>query len=63
MEPAPALEFDGTAFPAAVAPLTWDLAANAVAANPEILRKSRLLWSGNVGSFGWMLVVEYYLKT
>jgi hypothetical protein len=63
MEPALALELDGPAFAAAVAPLTGVLAASAVAANPEILRKSRLLWSGNVGSFGWMLVVEYYLKT
>jgi len=62
MEPALALEFDGPAFPAAVAPLTV-FAAIAVAANPEILRKSRLLWSVKVGSFGWMLVVEYYLKT
>jgi hypothetical protein len=62
MEPASALEFDGTAFPAAAVLLTV-LAASADAANPEILRKSRLLWSGNVGSFGWMLVVEYYLKT
>jgi len=57
MEPAPALEFDGTAFPAAEAPLTV-FAAIAVAANPEILRKSRLLWSGNVGSFGLMLLLN-----
>jgi hypothetical protein len=63
MEPAPVLEFDVTAFPAAVAALTGVLEASAVAANPEIFRKSRLLWSVKVGSFGLRLVVEYYLKT